>query len=50
MYIFVGYDQASKWYKLYDPVEKKRRTSGDIVFDENDSWDWSSQECYTYFT
>ena len=50
-YIFVGYDQASKGYMLYDPVEKKRRTSRDVVFDEKSSWDWNSHENehYTFY-
>jgi hypothetical protein len=29
-YIFIGYDENSKAYKLYDPIEKKLMVSRDI--------------------
>ncbi len=40
-YIFIGYDQQSKGYKLYNPITLKIKVSRDMVFDEKNSWDWS---------
>lgn len=31
--IFIGYDQTSKSYKLYNPIKKKRSISRDVVFE-----------------
>jgi hypothetical protein len=33
--IFVGYDEQSKVYRVYDPTKKKIALSRDIVFDES---------------
>ncbi|KAK3015152.1 hypothetical protein RJ639_005932 [Escallonia herrerae] len=38
-FIFIGYSQQSKGYKLYNPVDKKIKISRDIIFDEENSWD-----------
>lgn len=43
-YIFIGYDSSSKGYKLYNPNSGKMVISRDVEFDEEDFWDWSSQE------
>ena len=33
-YIFIGYDENSKGYKLYNPTTRKTIISRDIIFDE----------------
>ena len=40
--IFIGYDNKSKAYRLYNPAEKKVIVSRDVQFDENSSWDWDN--------
>jgi hypothetical protein len=37
--IFVGYDQKSKGYKLYNPNKGKTVIRRDIEFDEQGAWD-----------
>jgi len=39
-FIFVGYDQSSKGYKLYNPKNNKIVISWDVVFDEEGEWDF----------
>uniref|UniRef100_A0A803Q910 Retroviral polymerase SH3-like domain-containing protein n=1 Tax=Cannabis sativa TaxID=3483 RepID=A0A803Q910_CANSA len=43
-YIFIGYDLRSKGYKLYNPITDKTITSRDVKFDEEDSWNWNTEE------
>jgi len=38
--IFVGYNQKSKWYKLYNPNEGKMVINKDVEFDGEKTWDW----------
>jgi hypothetical protein len=40
MLIFVGYDERSKAYKLFDPTNKKIHISRDIQLNEESMWDW----------
>ncbi|KAK3042430.1 hypothetical protein RJ639_000154 [Escallonia herrerae] len=48
-YIFIGYDQSSKGYKLYNPSNGKIVISRDVEFDEESSWEWKIQnEDYNY--
>ncbi|KAK3038082.1 hypothetical protein RJ639_031636 [Escallonia herrerae] len=42
-YIFIGYDQSSKGYKLYNPSNGKIVISRDVEFDEESSWEWKIQ-------
>ncbi|KAA0048679.1 copia-type polyprotein [Cucumis melo var. makuwa] len=42
-YVFVGYNASSKGYKLYNPVTKKTIISRDVVFDEEESWNWNDE-------
>jgi hypothetical protein len=39
--IFVGYDQNSKGYKVYNPNERKMMISRDVKFNEDEAWDWT---------
>lgn len=42
--VFLGVSEASKAYKLFNPLTKKIVTSRDIVFDEGNTWDWNRQQ------
>jgi hypothetical protein len=42
-YIFIDYNEKSKAYKLYDPIEKKYVVSRDIEVNEEARWDWNQQ-------
>ncbi|XP_019259247.1 PREDICTED: uncharacterized protein LOC109237395 [Nicotiana attenuata] len=43
-YVFIGYDQSSKGYKLYNPKNGKVTISRDVEFDEDNAWEWKSKE------
>jgi hypothetical protein len=38
-YVFIGYTEKSKAYKLYDPIEKKLVISRDVELNEEARWD-----------
>ena len=42
--IFIGYNEESKAYKLYNPLTKKLVVSRDVVFNEAEAWSWSNEE------
>ncbi|KAK4258396.1 hypothetical protein QN277_007851 [Acacia crassicarpa] len=42
--IFIGYEQRSKAYRLYNPLTKKVVISRDVEFDEANYWKWSDEE------
>jgi hypothetical protein len=39
--VFLGYEEGTKGYRVYDPVQKKLHANRDVVFEEEQSWDWS---------
>ena len=41
--IFVGYEAASKVYRVFDPRTRRVHISRDIVFDEAASWNWNGE-------
>ncbi|GJY68640.1 retrovirus-related pol polyprotein from transposon TNT 1-94, partial [Tanacetum coccineum] len=41
MYVFIGYDERTKAFRLYDPLEKKVTISRDVYVNEESTWDWS---------
>ncbi|KAK2994415.1 hypothetical protein RJ640_009642 [Escallonia rubra] len=47
-FIFIGYSQESKGYKLYNPVDKKMKVSRDVTLDEKSSWDWTDRDKEQY--
>ena len=42
--VFLGVSDESKAWRLYDPVSKKIFVSKDVVFEEEESWDWGRTE------
>jgi len=38
--VFLGVSDESKAYRLYDPAAKRVIISRDVVFEENESWNW----------
>ncbi|KAK2986104.1 hypothetical protein RJ640_024603 [Escallonia rubra] len=47
-FIFIGYNQQSKWCKVYNPVDKKMKVSRDVTFNEKSSWDWTDRDKEQY--
>lgn len=39
--VFLGIREVSKAYKLFNPLTKKIITSKDVIFDEQNTWNWS---------
>jgi hypothetical protein len=39
--IFIGYEPGSKAYRVYNPLTKKVHVTRDIVFAEQEQWNWS---------
>ncbi|CAL0313812.1 unnamed protein product [Lupinus luteus] len=42
--VFLGVSEASKAYKLYNPLTKMIVTSRDVIFDEERTWEWNGQQ------
>lgn len=38
--VFIGHEEGSKAYRVYDPVEERVHITRDVVFDEAAQWDW----------
>ena len=38
--VLLGMSEESKAYRLYDPTSKKIVVSRDVVFEEDECWDW----------
>ena len=45
--IFIGYDEQSKAYKLFNPITRKVIISRDVVFKEEESWDGNIDKIVT---
>jgi hypothetical protein len=39
--IFIGYEPRSKAYCVYNPLTRKVHVSRDVIFEEQEQWDWS---------
>nr|GEY30883.1 retrovirus-related Pol polyprotein from transposon TNT 1-94 [Tanacetum cinerariifolium] len=46
MYIFIGYDERTKAFRLYDHIEKKVIVSRDVFVNKERTWDWSNEYLY----
>jgi hypothetical protein len=42
--VFVGYENGTKAYRVYDPAAKKLHISRDVIFEEGQAWDWKQEE------
>jgi hypothetical protein len=40
----LGYRETSNGYKLYNPMTKKVIMSRDVKFDEEQEWNWNSED------
>ena len=40
--VFLGYEDGTKAYRLYNPARGKVVVSRDVVFDETAAWSWST--------
>ncbi|GJX04969.1 retrovirus-related pol polyprotein from transposon TNT 1-94 [Tanacetum coccineum] len=40
--VLLGVSDESKAYRLYDPVSKKIIVSRDVIFEEDESWNWAN--------
>ena len=41
-YVFIGYDEKTKGYKLLDLISKKVMVSRDVQINEASEWDWNN--------
>jgi len=41
-YVFIGSDEKTKGYKLFDPISKKVMVSRDVRINETSEWDWNN--------
>lgn len=41
MHFFIGYGDETKGYCLYTSISKKLIISRNVVFEENQFWDWT---------
>ncbi|GJR15369.1 retrovirus-related pol polyprotein from transposon TNT 1-94, partial [Tanacetum coccineum] len=39
-FVFIGYDEKTKGYKLMDPINKKVMVNRDVIVEEDYEWDW----------
>ncbi|KAJ1691007.1 hypothetical protein LUZ63_015162 [Rhynchospora breviuscula] len=47
-YVFIGYDEKTKAFRLFDPIEKKVIISQDVQVNEEIAWDWNNQNEATH--
>lgn len=38
--VFLGVNEESKGYRLYNPITKKVVVSRDVIFEKDKQWDW----------
>lgn len=42
-YVFIGYDEKTKAFKLFNPIDKKVIVSRDVQGNDESMWDWKNQ-------
>jgi hypothetical protein len=40
--VFIGYESGTKGYRLFDPATNKLVVSRDVIFEENQPWNWNN--------
>nr|KYP63615.1 Retrovirus-related Pol polyprotein from transposon TNT 1-94 [Cajanus cajan] len=45
--VLLGISDESKAYRLYDPISQRIIISRDVVFAENEAWEWNNHESTT---
>ena len=43
-YVFIGYNEKTKAYRLFNPIIKKVIMSRDVQVDEESEWKWNNSE------
>jgi hypothetical protein len=41
--VLIGYEEGTKGYRLLDPVSKKLHISRDVIFEEDQAWNWEKE-------
>lgn len=41
--VFIGVSEESKAYKMYNPILRKVMVRRDVVFEEEENWDWGKK-------
>lgn len=41
--VFLGYEEGTKAYRVYNPIKEKMMVSRDVIFEEGKSWPWHSE-------
>ena len=42
--MFIGYDEKTRAYRLFNPIIKKAIMSRDVQIDEQSEWNWNNLE------
>lgn len=42
--VFFGMSEVSKAFKLFNSITKTIEISGDVIFDEENTWKWTKNE------
>lgn len=42
--VFLGVSEKSKAYRMFNPISKKITVSRDVIFEEEENWDWGRNE------
>ena len=45
--IFVGYEEGTKGYRVYNPATQKVQVTRDVLFEESRPWTWNAQGAVT---
>jgi len=40
--VFLGYESGTKGYRVFDPVNNQLHVSRDVVFEEQEKWNWDT--------
>jgi hypothetical protein len=40
--VFIGYEEGTKGYRMFEPESRSLHISRDVIFEEDQAWDWTS--------